>query len=122
MPLDHLDLKKLPDQGWPHAGDVQVLPGHQAEDGRRPAVPAAERLPAGKSQRVIVDLHLQDTGVKIGSDARWQEKHSTACGLEVLDENAVLTVIRTSDATIDEEQCRVAVRELAKKFFAAVQP
>jgi hypothetical protein len=45
-----------------------------------------------------------------------------ACGLEVLDENAVLTVLRTSDTTINEEQCRDSVRDLAKKFYAAVQP
>lgn len=62
------------------------------------------------------------SGVNLGSDARWRAKHPTACGLEVLDENAVLTVIRNSETAIDEEQCRTAVRELAKKFFAAVQP
>ncbi|NKE55579.1 hypothetical protein FXN61_01555 [Lentzea sp. PSKA42] len=62
------------------------------------------------------------SGVNLGSDARWRAKHPTACGLEVLDENAVLSVIRNSSTAIDEEQCRGSVRELAQKFYAAVQP
>lgn len=64
------------------------------------------------------------SGVDLGSDARWREKSIAACGLEILDENGVLTVARTSGTAtgFDEEQCRGSVRELAKKFFAAVQP
>jgi hypothetical protein len=64
----------------------------------------------------------QDTGVKIGSDARWRTKSSAACALEVLDENAVLTVLRSSNTALNDEQCRGSVRDLAKKFYAAVQP
>lgn len=60
----------------------------------------------------------KDGGVKIGSDARWREERAPDCALEVLDENAVLVVIRTGEG----EQCRASVRELAQKFYAAVQP
>ncbi|GLY48384.1 hypothetical protein [Lentzea sp. NBRC 102530] len=62
----------------------------------------------------------KDGGVGIGSDARWREPRASACALEALDENAVLTVALTGGA--EGEQCRTAVRELAKKFYAAMQP
>jgi hypothetical protein len=60
----------------------------------------------------------------LGSDALWRKKESAACALEILDENGVLIVSRGTGTTIgyDEEQCRTSVRELAKKFYAAVQP
>ncbi|SMD08475.1 hypothetical protein [Lentzea albidocapillata] len=61
----------------------------------------------------------QDSGVNIGSDARWRAAQASACALEVLDENAVLTIMRSGT---EGEQCRASVRELAKKFYAAVQP
>ncbi|MEV6240700.1 hypothetical protein [Lentzea sp. NPDC051838] len=64
----------------------------------------------------------RDTSVNIGSDARWRAKSTTACTLEVLDGNGVLTVGRVSDTSVDQELCRAAVRDLAKKFFVAVQP
>lgn len=60
--------------------------------------------------------------MKLGSDARWRAKATAACALEILDENGVLTVSRSSNTPVDEELCRGSVRELAKKFFAAVQP
>ncbi|WP_143115938.1 hypothetical protein [Lentzea xinjiangensis] len=64
----------------------------------------------------------QDSGVRLGSDARWRTAHAAACSLEILDANGVMIVTHTDDTTIDEKQCRASVRELAKKFFAAVQP
>jgi hypothetical protein len=64
----------------------------------------------------------QDNGVNVGSEARWRDKSTAACALEILDENGVLIVSRANGTTLDEEQCRGSVRELAKKFFAAVQP
>lgn len=64
----------------------------------------------------------KDSSVNLGSDARWRTKSIAACALEILDENSVLIVSRSSGAAVDEEQCRGSVRELAKKFYAAVQP
>ncbi|MDX3657630.1 hypothetical protein PV646_09975 [Streptomyces sp. ID05-26A] len=62
----------------------------------------------------------KDSGVAVGSDVRWRDAQASACALEALDENAVLTVVRSGSA--ESEQCRTSVRELAKKFYAAVQP
>lgn len=64
----------------------------------------------------------QDGSVKLGSGGRWRDRSAAGCALEVLDENAVLTVLRSSNTTVNDEQCRDSVRELAKKFYAAAQP
>ncbi len=64
----------------------------------------------------------QDSGVELGTDARWRANSTAACSLEILDENGVVIVTRADGTTIDQEQCRGSVREFAKKFFAAVQP
>jgi hypothetical protein len=61
-------------------------------------------------------------GVNLGSDVRWRTKSIGACALEILAENVVLTVASSHGTAVDEEQCRGSVRELAKKFHAAVQP
>jgi hypothetical protein len=67
----------------------------------------------------------QDSGVGLGSDARWRDNDTTGCTLEILDDNAVLTAhsgSRTSTTDGRNEQCRGPVRELARQFYAAVQP
>jgi hypothetical protein len=55
---------------------------------------------------------------RVHREVRHGSRHRVQPALEVLDENAVLTIMR-SDA--EGEQCRASVRELAKKFYAAVQ-
>ncbi|MFD4671812.1 hypothetical protein ACFWNN_18915 [Lentzea sp. NPDC058450] len=60
-----------------------------------------------------------EEGAGIGSIARWREARDSACAMEALDENAVLTVAQTG---VGGEQCRTSVRALAKKFYSAVQP
>ncbi|WP_394614876.1 hypothetical protein JNUCC0626_34255 [Lentzea sp. JNUCC 0626] len=62
----------------------------------------------------------RDSSTNVGSEARWRETRASACALEALDENAVLTVALTGGA--EGEQCRATVRDLAKRFYAAMQP
>ena len=62
----------------------------------------------------------KDDGAGVGSDARWRAPRASDCALEALDENAVLTVALTGGQ--EGERCRASVRELAKEFYAAVQP
>ncbi|MFI9816846.1 hypothetical protein [Saccharothrix variisporea] len=67
----------------------------------------------------------KDSSVDLGSDARWRDNDTTGCTLEILDDNAVLIAhsgSRTSLADGRNEQCRGPVRELARQFYAAVQP
>ncbi|XVV04499.1 hypothetical protein ACQPW3_03520 [Actinosynnema sp. CA-248983] len=67
----------------------------------------------------------KDQSLNLGSDARWKREVTTGCTLEILDENAVVSAHSGSTKTLvdgDDEQCHGPVRELAKQFYAAVQP
>lgn len=67
----------------------------------------------------------KDTGVTVGSDARWKREDSNGCTIEILDENAIVSAGSSNNKVPtpgNNEQCRGPVRELAKQFFAAVQP
>ncbi|MEV6238146.1 hypothetical protein [Lentzea sp. NPDC051838] len=67
----------------------------------------------------------KDSGVSLGSDARWKSDDSNGCTLEILDENAVVSASssnRKTPSAGDNEQCHGPVRELVKQFYAAVQP
>ncbi|MCK2242822.1 MULTISPECIES: hypothetical protein [unclassified Crossiella] len=61
-----------------------------------------------------------------GAEARWLDPDSSkiGCRLEVLDENAVLTVFYVSGRNDPPrgEQCRGRATELAGQLYAAVQP
>ncbi|MGZ3143785.1 hypothetical protein ACVDFE_17670 [Lentzea chajnantorensis] len=63
--------------------------------------------------------------MNLGSDARWKSDDINGCTLEILDENAVVRVDSSNRKTPtagNNEQCHGPVRELAKQFYAAVQP
>ncbi|MEO6088276.1 MAG: hypothetical protein ABIQ18_34700 [Umezawaea sp.] len=67
----------------------------------------------------------KDSSVNLGSDVRWKRDDTTGCTLEILDENAVVSAGSSNPKVLTDgktEQCRGPARELAKQFYAAVQP
>lgn len=67
----------------------------------------------------------KDSGLDLGSDVRWKRDDTTGCTLEILDENAVVSAGSSNPkapADGKTEECRGRARELAKQFYAAVQP
>jgi len=67
----------------------------------------------------------KDRSLNVGSDVRWRQGDTTDCTLEILDENAVVSVGSSDPKAFSEgnaEQCRGPARELAKQFYAAIQP
>lgn len=68
----------------------------------------------------------KDTGVSIGSEARWADPgNGPSCRLEVLDENAYLLTgynSRKQGSDPRGEECRSEARTIATRIFAAVQP
>jgi hypothetical protein len=67
----------------------------------------------------------KDSSLNLGSDVRWKRDDTTGCTLEILDENAVVSAGSSNPKAPTDgktEQCRGRVRELAKQFYAAVQP
>jgi hypothetical protein len=67
----------------------------------------------------------KDSSLNLGSDVRWGRDDTTGCTLEILDENAVVSVGSSDRKAVTDgktELCRGPARELAKQFFAAVQP
>lgn len=66
----------------------------------------------------------KETGVRFGSEARWTAP-GASCFLQVLDENVVMIFSYNSgkkDNDPRSEQCREGARDIATKFYAAVQP
>lgn len=67
----------------------------------------------------------KDSSLNLGSDVRWKRDDTTGCTLEILDENAVVSVSSSNPEALTDgttEKCRGPVRELAKQFYTAVQP
>ncbi|GAA2842251.1 hypothetical protein [Crossiella cryophila] len=68
----------------------------------------------------------QASGLAIGAAARWLDPDSSkiGCRLEILDENAVLSVFHVSGKNdpVRGEQCRGRAADLAKQLHSAVQP
>ncbi|MGW4208003.1 hypothetical protein ACWEIJ_08435 [Lentzea sp. NPDC004789] len=108
-------------RGADHSVTLSIRSWDDTEDirGARPAAEYAKDYFADRTQ-----AWEKDIGANLGSDARWRTKSPAACALEILDQNGVLTVANSSNSStgFDEQQCRTTVRELAKKFFGAVQP
>lgn len=98
-------------QYWETAEDITgVHPG--AERARK------EFLERGQARE-------EDSSLDLGSDVRWKRDDTTGCTLEILDENAVVSASSgnpKAPADGKTEQCRERARELAKQFYAAVQP
>jgi hypothetical protein len=85
--------------------------------------PGAER--AKKDFREPENAGEKDSSVHLGSDVRWKPDDTTGCTLEILDENAVVSADSGNGKFVTDgniEQCRGPVRELARQFYAAVQP
>ncbi|MCG8914575.1 hypothetical protein L6E12_02035 [Actinokineospora sp. PR83] len=88
--------------------------------GTHPGAERAEEDFLGRGQ-----AREEDSGLGLGSAARWKRDDTTGCTLEILDGNAVVSVAGSNPKDPAEgrtEQCRGRVRELAKQFHAAVQP
>lgn len=66
----------------------------------------------------------EDSAVDIGEVARWKKSSVAGCELEVLDENAILVTYYNphTDGDPRDEKCRDRARDLARKFYSAVQP
>lgn len=86
------------------------------------------RTGAERAEKEFLDrgqAREKDSSVNLGSDARWKRDDTNGCTLDILDENAVVSASSSNRKTLtagNNEQCHGPVRELAKQFYAAVQP
>ncbi|MDA3646047.1 hypothetical protein LZ318_05700 [Saccharopolyspora indica] len=102
--------------------EVSLYGGREDADGFQSG---AERARAFFTKSAISDAE-RDGSVDFGAEAHWTRFIEDTCTLEVLDENAVITATyhnpRARDKDPRSSECRDGARDVARKFYAAVQP
>ncbi|WP_093150430.1 hypothetical protein [Saccharopolyspora antimicrobica] len=103
--------------------EARLYGGRENADGFQSG---AERAKVSFSEHALSEVE-EDRGVGVGSAAHWTRfVEGGGCTIQILDENAVITATYYDPPAGDfdprSEECRGGAREVARKFYAAVQP